>query len=68
MKKIISTTLLALFLSAGLVGCEPGHPVPEEAFKICSDKGGTPVYKSNAQGTKFSCVLPGEKLQNFSAN
>lgn len=67
-QKLKTAVLLAIIFSIGLIGCDSGHPVPAEAFKLCASNGGTPVYKSNMHGTKFSCVLPGEELKNFKAN
>ena len=40
MKKIISTTLLALFLSAGLVGCSITAKDFNEGVKKCEGNGG----------------------------
>lgn len=61
--KVGLKVILAMCLIAGLIGCEIGHPIPPEAFKVCSDQGGSSVYKSNHNGTRFVCVPPGGEFE-----
>jgi hypothetical protein len=58
MKRVFLRCMLLLMLSGGLVACQQGHPVPGEAFESCIDKGGVPLYTSDAFKTKFTCVMP----------
>jgi hypothetical protein len=64
MKKIISTTLLALFLSAGLVGCGDSieTAIKEQEFKdeirICIEKGGVPIRTAWNNKRMGDCVFP----------
>ena len=53
--RLNKTTLLAVILTAGLVGCGSGNPVPADAVKICLEAGGTPAYYSNCCQTTFDC-------------
>lgn len=39
-----------------LAGCNPGNPVPAESVRACLEKGGTPLYFSNSNYTKFECA------------
>ena len=49
--------ILVSFICLFVVGCgTSGHPVPSEAFVSCVEKGGSPMYQSNANGTMFDCV------------
>ena len=59
--KIFKVVLIILSVGC-LVGCT-GHPVPQEAFKICSEQDGRSLYVSGYRGTKFACVLAGDELE-----
>ncbi|MCK5606829.1 hypothetical protein KAR91_33310 [Candidatus Pacearchaeota archaeon] len=64
--KISLKAIMAICFIVGLTGCEIGHPVPPEAFKRCYEKGGSPLYKSNHNGTRFVCLKPGFEIEgNF---
>lgn len=51
--------ILAVFL---LAGCSGGHPVPSEAFRACSETGGSPIYVSDLNATTFSCKYDNKKV------
>jgi hypothetical protein len=56
MKKIISTTLLALFLSAGLVGCAIKKEKIDECEKMCAPNGGIDYVKDQPFSVSCQCV------------
>ena len=57
MLKFGTKTVLAVFFIVGLIaGCDRGNPVPEKAFIVCHESGGTPVYSSDRNGTNFICA------------
>ena len=52
--KILFISCLILVVT----GCgASGHPVPPEAFAICTDSGGKAIYFSSIARTTFKCDL-----------